>query len=526
MRRIFACGAILLFLPLALSASDTPSPAPVGLSVRFENGIGPDIARVGDPRRYLQEIDVISTLETSTDRGIDPVIQGGDLSALDWRGVSQVEEDWRTPGDGTWTRMRFYRGARWMQDAGAFVAVGTDARGYPVGTPLVMLTGTDGKWRRDGIGADDAFVRRYNARQIVTGCQAKFDCSNATRFVAQALVQLRIALHPQQRAARIDPRARTLSLWWSEQPLRLRKQSLVAATPAQAAYGYGLVPSLEVVTPPANGSYYAPGESLRARITLRDGQGVRLHPPGSLPTYAQFQRNEIPSGIRYFDGFRLEMTTYYALKHREGNSFVTLSGPLDKLRVPRAITGGEQFFLPQAVSASTVPDGFTGLASLVPNSVFPGAFGQPQLWELPVSDEITFTLPMDAQAGTYVMAVKFRREFAGESLNRGATINLQVGSSTPTAFNPGTGPCATCHAGESALPNVLHGIGDRSSCYACHSSIAFEPDGALDVRVHMVHSRSKRFPGDINNCGLCHTRPPTGPFRNSGEDGSTLVLTP
>ena len=525
MRRIFACALVLLALPFVLSASATRASL-VGLSLRFENGTGPDIARIGNPRRYLQEIDVISTIETATDRGIAPVIEGGDLSALDWRGVTMVEEDWRAPGDGTWTRMRFYRGARWMQASGAFVALGTDARGYPVGTPLVMLSGSDGEWRRQGIGADDGFIRRFNARQIATGCRAKYDCSNGTRFVAQALVQLRGALHPDQDAARLDPRARHVALWWSAQPLRLRKQALIAPTAAQLAYGYGLQPNLELVTSPANGSYYAPGETLRARITLRDGQGARLHAPGSLPTYGQFLRGEIPSGLRYFDGFRLEMTTYYALKHREGNSFVTLSGPIDKVRVPRATTGVEQFFMPQAVSASTVPDGFTGLASLVPNTVFPGAFGQPQLWELPVSDEVAFTLPLDAQPGTYVMAVKFRREFAGESLNRGSTINLQVGTAAPTAFDPGTGPCSTCHSGESTLANVLHGIGDRSACYACHSPLTFEPDGALDIRVHMVHSRSNRFPGDINDCGLCHTRTPAGPFRNSGEDGATLTLSP
>ncbi|MEO6103353.1 MAG: hypothetical protein ABIP44_06910 [Pseudoxanthomonas sp.] len=525
MRRLFAPVLLLLGLPFVLSASAPPTPL-VGLSVRFENGVGPDLARIGDPLRFLQEIDVISTRETSTDRGIAPVIESGDLAALDWRGIQLVEEDWRAPGDGTWTRMRFYLGARWMQSNGAFVALGTDARGFPVGKPLVMLTGTDGQWRRQGLNADDAFVRRFNARQVTTGCRAKHDCSNATRFKSQALVQLRVALHPEQDAARIDRRAHNLTLWWSEQPLRLRKQALVSPTPAQAAYGYGFQPSLQLVTPPANGSYYQPGESLRARITLRDGQGVRLHPAGSLPTYGQFLRGEIPSGLRYFDGFTLEPTTYYAFKHREGNSFVTLSGPTDKLRTPRATTGIEQFFMPQAVSASTVPDGFTGLASLIPGTVFPGAFGQPELWETPVSDEVVFTLPLDAQAGTYVMAVKFRREFAGESLNRGSTLNLQVGNATPTAFNPGTGQCATCHAGPSTLANVLHGIGDRSACYACHSPLTFEPDGALDIRVHMVHSRSKRFPGNINDCGLCHTRTPTGPFRNSGEDGSTVMLSP
>jgi len=526
MVRPAACAlAFSMLLPLLLSAS-TRQALPVGLSLRFDNSVAPDLARIGDHRRYLQEIDLISTITTETDRGIDPVIESGDLSGLDWQGVEMVEEDWRAPGDGTWTRMRFYRNARWMEAPGSFVLLGLDARGLPVGEPLLAQTGSDNHPRRGGTSTGDGFVRRFNARQIATGCQAKYDCSNATRFVAQALVQFRTHLSPERDARRIDPGARSLGLWWSQQPLRIRKQRLVAPTPAQLQYGYGFQPQIELVTAPANGRYYQPGESLRARITLRDGEGRRLHPPGSLPTYAQFLRDEIPSGIRYFDGFSLEMTTYYALKHREGNSFVTLSGPVDKVRVPRATTGIEQFFLPQATSASVVPDGFTGLASLVPNTVFPGALGDPELWEAPVPDEVAFTLPMDAQPGTYTMALKFRRDFAGEALNRGTTIKLQVGTETPTAFTPETGRCTTCHAGQSALSNVLHGLGDRSACHACHSPLAFEPDGALDIRVHMVHSRSDRFPGGMDKCSLCHTRSPRGPFRNSGEDGATIALPP
>jgi hypothetical protein len=48
---------------------------------------------------------------------------------------------------------------------------------------------------------------------------------------------------------------------------------------------------------------------------------------GSLPTLAEFVAGTVPSGIRYFDGFGLFPTTYYALKHRKGNTIVTLYGP-------------------------------------------------------------------------------------------------------------------------------------------------------------------------------------------------------
>jgi len=56
---------------------------------------------------------------------------------------------------------------------------------------------------------------------------------------------------------------------------------------------------------------------------------------------------------------------------------------------------------------------------------------------------------------------------------------------------------------------------DRRACYSCHSSLAFEPDAAIDIRVHTVHDRSERFASlaKITDCGLCHLTPPTGPAR-------------
>jgi hypothetical protein len=46
-------------------------------------------------------------------------------------------------------------------------------------------------------------------------------------------------------------------------------------------------------------------------------------------------------------------------------------------------------------------------------------------------------------------------------------------------------------------------------------ALAFEPDAAIDVRVHAVHARSQRFAalGRITDCALCHLTPPAGPAR-------------
>jgi predicted CXXCH cytochrome family protein len=132
---------------------------------------------------------------------------------------------------------------------------------------------------------------------------------------------------------------------------------------------------------------------------------------------------------------------------------------------------------------------------------------------VPVSDILTFTLPADAEAGTYVAAIKARRDYAGEALNRGASAEIQVGQVAPTTFTPKTA-CVTCHAEERrSLDTLLHGFYEPQTCFGCHSSLGIEFDGALDIRVHTIHDRSDRFDADIQNCSLCHLSPPEGPQR-------------
>jgi hypothetical protein len=140
----------------------------IGVSLFFENSTMPAIALYGDQPRYLQEIDVVATSAPSaTDRGIEPLINDSEFSALDWRGVRMVEEDWRAPGDGTFTRQRFYRGAAWMNRESKFLVFPVDSAGGAVGDPLFASAGTDDRWKDE----DDGFVRRFTARQIATGCK-------------------------------------------------------------------------------------------------------------------------------------------------------------------------------------------------------------------------------------------------------------------------------------------------------------------------------------------------------------------
>jgi hypothetical protein len=381
-----------------------------------------------------------------------------------------------------------------------------------LGPPMIAHAGKDDKW----IPSDDGFVRRFVVRQIASGCLAVGNCTGAT-FVVQGLAQWRAALHAETDARQIPVGTTKLRVEWSEQPL-FPRMIPVRRLPASAfPFGYGFQPSVEVVNPPANGSFYMPGEPLSVRVTFRDGAGKRLHPEGSLPSYGEFLRGEVASGLRYFDNFRINPTLYYALKHREGNLLVTLSGPSDRLKTPTRTVPVSDFFAPEITAAAVPDDGWSGTASgFPPFSILLGGLVDPSVWETPLSDTLTLTVPSDARPGTYVLAVKARRDFAGEALNRAATTNIQVGTATPTTFLATTGPCNTCHSGPSDTENVLHGVSDRRACYSCHASLETEPDAALDIRVHWVHDRSGRYRsvgGNIRNCAQCHLTPPDGPAR-------------
>jgi predicted CXXCH cytochrome family protein len=503
------CALIIGALAHRAQLAGSAGGQPVGLSLFFRDGAAQPITLAGDAPRYLQEIDIVATVPTQGDQGIEPLIQNSELSSLDWSGVEMVEEDWRAAGDGTFIRQRFYRNARWMEKPSLFLVTPTDDRGRPVGLPFIANAGKDDLLK----SSDDGFVRRFVVRQVAFGCPSQSDCSGAS-FIVQGLVQLRDALNPQQGARRIPSRATRLELRWTEQPHASRTVQVSHASPSAFPYGYGFQPSIEALNPPANGSHYVRGEMVQFRVTFRDKAGNRLHPEGSLPTYGQFLRGEIPSGLRYYNGFALFPTLYYALKHREGLMAVALLGPTDRLKTARTTVGGEEFATSQSDFATTAVDGYTSIfANIPPTPIVFG--GDPNDNDTPVSDIVPITIPEDALPGTYVATLKSRREWGGEALNRAVTIEIQVGTPTPTTFVAKTGRCDACHTGSSSLPNLLHGLNDRRTCFSCHSSLAFEPDAAIDIRAHVVHDRSDRFNSlaNINNCAKCHLTPPDGPAR-------------
>ncbi len=486
------------------------SDEPVGLSLFFQNGTAQPIALVGDSARYLQEIDISEQVVTATDEGIDPLLVAPQTADWDWRGAQLVEEEYVPSLDGTFTRERYYRGAKWMERPVRFTLTAHDADGKRIGHKLRFDAGTDDKWRR----ADDGFVRRLSARQLALGCSAPGDCTGAT-YVAEVLVQARSAVHPERRARRIARRAVELRLSMSLSGEKHTSRSVaVSHVPkASAPYGYGFSVQLAPVSTPPGGDFYEPGDSVTFRLSFYDGQGQRLHPLGSLASYAEYMAGTVDSGLEYLN-LGLQTRLYYALKNREANLMMGISGPVDQLQAAQTVVDPLTFFLPQTQFAFAGVDGYTSVIQTVPAAaIIFGGFQDPSLWSAPVSDEVTFTIPDDAQPGTYLAVVKARRYYGGEALQTGATAYIQVGQTEPTPFLSGTS-CGDCHSSPGArLTDTLHGIADRSTCFTCHSSLAIEFDNALDIRVHRVHALSDRFPGDVKDCTTCHLTVPSGPAR-------------
>lgn len=502
-RAIAAAVGMLVSAPLSAHAGSR------GLSLRIDDGVGTPLVSVGSGKRYIDELDIVASVATADDEGITPVTNGGDLAHLDWTHVALVDEEWRPDGAGTFTRQRFYRNARWMENPGLFVVYPIDVHGHPLpALPFVVLSGTDDLWS----AFDSTFVRRFVARQTTTGCPAVDDCTGATGHVAQALVQLRQAQYPGVGDRSIPSGTKALRVFWTADPFHVRDIPVSSISASDADFGYGFGVELEAATPPGNGQYYVPGEAITFALGFTDGAGVPLDEDGALPTYADFLDHGTDSGLRYFD-IGLGPTLYYALKHREGNLLLAMGGPSDAIGVTDYTVPLADFFLPEVPVAFAAEHGFSAVvAGIPPLSVILGGLFDPTVWNTPVSNEVVLHVPDDALPGTYVVAVKARRDFGGEAINTGDVLRIQVGTAEHTAWEPTTGGCNACHTGATALGNILHGIGDRESCLAaCHSAaLGNEPDGALDYRIHFVHSRSDRYPADPADCLVCHTEAPDG----------------
>jgi hypothetical protein len=216
-------------------ASDTGEP--VGLAIEIDNGVGRPLQLHKRQRFFLNQIDVLASVDTTQDEGVAPLAHTGDFAELRWEGTRLADQEFvlLANPDGTFTRRRFYRDAAWMEARSTFTLEQRDAHGRSLAPPLVVHAGAEEPRREH----DDFFVRRLRAIQWTYDCPTATDCRGAQRFTAEALVELRSTMHPD-RTFVIDPRATHLTVTWSLIPERVYTIPVTHEKTPPFAYTYCL----------------------------------------------------------------------------------------------------------------------------------------------------------------------------------------------------------------------------------------------------------------------------------------------
>ncbi len=489
------------------SIAHPAGPIPVELAVEVDNGVGSALQLRRGQTYYLNQIDLRASITSTVDEGVSGLRTRGAFADLAWGGIASEEQEFVLLGnpDGTFTRRRFYRGAAWMNGQSRFVMDQIDAHGDTVGGSVACDAGVE---RARG-ASDSFFDRRLRAIQWTRDCRTSTDCTGAVAFEEEALVELRYALHPGQTFT-LDPRTAALRLAWSLRPGR--PYTIPVTQIATPAFDYGFSIAVEPVTPARADGTYAPGTDLTFRITLEDGSGHRLHPPGSLPSYNDVVFGPNPAGIQYYRAFFDPTTTYWRRKHRERMLMAELIGPAQNARPIRSIIDLDKFLSADdvQVTGTIVKDGVFAEFHTFPTAhdLFGGAFDPTHAgWAVPVPDTWTHHLPADAPSGTYYLSVKGRRTYMGQDIPYSRTLEIQVGSPQHTRPNLDTGRCASCHRGPSALDKINHANANLGTCAGCHAPLGFELEGPIYVRTHFIHSRSHRFGAPLDRCASCHLTP-------------------
>jgi hypothetical protein len=491
----------------AISWGELPPPGPttihtpVGLALTIEDGAGTPLRVRKNQTFYINQLDLRAHLDTNVDQGVRGLSQSGDFAGLDWRGTTLVDQSFvELPNaNGTFTRRRMYRESRWMDLPSFFIIEQFDAQGHRRGFPVVVDTGL----ANIRTGFDSFFARRLRGIQWTNDCASKTDCSTATSFMEEALVELRYAGGPRP-SFQFNSATTELRVTWTAN--RFRRYTIPVTQVESPEFDYGFGIDLDVTTPPQPNGTYAPGQTLNVRFTLRDGSGNRLHAEGTMPTLVDYLTGNNPAGIDYWNFSELVMT-YYRRKHKERQMVVAINGPVqDSGPVRDTLDFFGQIF--------TTPDGALVTANNAANGLYAQAAAVPA-WKVlagiepatsPVSDTVTFTLPADAKPGTYKIAMKARRTYLGEEIPRAEVISIQVGTTQPTHKTFNTGGCVNCHNGSSDLTRMSHAfsVDQRDVCTTCHVPLPFEPEGTVYIRTHFIHSRSGRLNESPSECGMCH----------------------
>ncbi|NMO16239.1 cytochrome C [Pyxidicoccus fallax] len=482
-----------------------PSNRPVGLALEVENGVGRPLRVRAGGTFYVNQIDIRAVVKATTDEGLKTLRTNSDFAGLGWFGVRQADQE-SIGAPGPYTRRRFYRDAAWMDVTSFFTVEPVDAYGRLTGLPVIVNAGGEYQRRTE---RDDFFIRRFRAIQTATGCATATDCSASTNYEEEALVELRNAYdHAKAQKLTFRSSTRALRLRWSLRPAAPYVIPVEQVQNPEYAYGFGM--DITPVTPPRPDGTYAPGSEITFQLTLKDGAGKRLHPEGSLPTYNEVAPDGNEAGINYYRAFFDATTTYYRRKHRERMLMTQIIGPAQDIQPIRSIVSMDAFLDPavdEQVVATPERDGVFSQFATLPfaNVLFRGAFFPTEgLWDRPNSDKWQYTIPANAEPGTYLVTVKGRRTYLGEDIPGSRTIEIQVGTTQRTQAPMTTGPCNSCHSQGGELSQVLHANDNRAACAGCHAPLAFELEGPIFVRTHFIHSRSNRFDAPLEKCSSCH----------------------
>ena len=485
--------------------SATTTDTPIGLALEVENGVGAPVRVRASQKFFIDQIDVRAFVNATQDNpNLEALRASGDFAGLDWRGVELEEnEPVLLPNpDGSFTDRRFYRSARWMERRSRMVVWQVDADGRRLGRRVRFSIGSDDRRNR----SDAFFVRRLRGIQWANDCASPTDCSTAGSYMEEGLVELRNTNRVRQ-TLRIHPDTVAIRLSWSArggEPYEIPVEQV-----ASPDYDYNFNIDLAAVTDPGPEGYYEPGSEVTFQMTLRDGSGTRLHPEGSMPSYAAVVFGADQTGIQYYRGFFDAPATFWRRKHRERGMGAMIIGPNQAIQPIRTIAPLEAFLGPDPTIPVGVPDrdGVYSEALTIPYSsvIFGGAFVPGNTpWFEPNPDTFTFQIPEDAEPGTYRVAIKGRRVYLGQDIPTTTVVEIQVGTLTETYAQETTGPCTSCHSDGGDLGLVLHANDDRAACAGCHVPLGFELEGPVYVRTHFIHSRSDRFDAPLTECSNCH----------------------
>ena len=496
-----------LLVDLAFFDTEGPTSrySPVGLALEVENGVGTPVSVRSGQRFFIDQIDVRAFVETNTNsEDLDALRADSDFSSLDWRRLEFQENEpiLLANADGTFTDRRFYRDAKWMERRSTFRVWQVDADGNRISRKIRLRAGRDD--RRALL--DSFFIRRFRGIQWVFDCATPTDCSDATTFREEALIELRNTRNSLN-SFRIHPNATALRMSWSARDGEPWEIPLTQVEEPDFDYNFQI--DVNPLTAPGPDGWYEPGTDIEFQITLRDGSGTALHPAGELPTYADVAFGTETSGIQYYRAFFDASATFWRRKHRERMLMAQIIGPNQDIQPIRTIAPLGLFLDDEDTEVVGTPavDGVYSEFTLLPpaNVIFLGAFtpGTPQ-WFEPNVDTFVFHVPDDAEPGSYKVTVKGRRVYLGQDIPRTTTIEIQIGTDVETEPVPTTGPCTSCHSGGGSLDRVLHANADRAACAGCHVPLGFELEGPIFVRTHFIHSRSDRFDNPLYECSECH----------------------